>query len=469
VVVTRSRRQGLVGHELCGRWRLERLLGSGGVSSVYAARDRAGRRVAIKVLCRDLAGNQQVRSRFTREISIARRIEHDGAVAVFDEGADGDLVFLVMELLEGETLGARARRLGGVLGAAEVGFVADTLLDVLAAAHARGIVHRDVKPDNVFLTREGRVKLLDFGIARLRELSLGVQQTRVGRALGTPGFMAPEQASGRWEEVDARTDLWAAGATMFRLLSGRPVNPRAPIAGALSVAATQPAPSLGLRRGDLPGALVALVDRALAFAPAERWQDARAMQAAVQRVRGQLPGYVWEPPPSETNTSYRPPAGDRHRTGVRRARAAPARRPLPAILLAAGAAIAVAVSSYWLASPGRLAARVAAPVAPTDPGEQARAFLDAAERLARASAFTPAGEMLSHARALPIEEPGLQIRLARVTEELEVARAIGRSRTALDRGDTKQAGELAQQALALDPGNAEALRLIAGAHRSRRR
>jgi hypothetical protein len=421
------------------------------------------------VLCRDLAGNQQVRTRFTRERSIAESIGHDGAVVVFDEGQDGDLVFLVMELLDGETLGARARRLGGVLSMEEIAFVADALLEVLAAAHARGIVHRDVKPENVFLTRGGRVKLLDFGIARLRELSLGVQQTRVGRALGTPGFMAPEQAAGRWEEVGARTDLWAVGATMFRLLCGRPVHPRAPIAGALSVAATQPAPSLGLRRGDLPPQLVALVDRALAFAPAERWRDALEMQAAVQRVRGALPVYVWTPPPSETTTVHRLPAGDRHRIGVRRGRASPAGRPRSTVVLAVAAAVALAVSSYGLLSRRGPPPPIAAPASAGDAIEPARAFLDAAERLAQAGAFSPAEEMLEHARGVPIDDPWLQIRLARLTEELEVARAIGRLKNALARGNAKQAGELAQRALALDPGNAEALRLIAGAGKRRGR
>jgi hypothetical protein len=466
VAVTRSRRLGLVGRELCGEWRLERLLGSGGVSSVYAAVDRGGKRVAIKVLCRDLAGNQQVRSRFTREVSIANRIAHPGVVAVFDDGEDGDLVFLVMELLDGETLAARARRLGGVLTGQEVGFVADGLLEVLAAAHARGIVHRDVKPDNVFLTRAGQVKLLDFGIARLRELSLGVQQTRVGRALGTPGFMAPEQAAGCWAEVDARTDLWAVGAMMFRLLSGRPVHARAPIAGALDVAATQPAPSLGVRRGDLPRPLVALVDRALAFAPADRWQDAREMQAALRRVRAELPAHVWEPPPPERSAAYRATAGERHRMGVRRVRAQPARPRPTAVALAVAGVVAVGALSFWGFAPPLPAAAPEVPAARGDMAEEAaRAYLDAAERLAQANAFAPALEMLSRTRALAIGNPAIQVRLARLTEEIAVARTIGRSRNALALGDAKHAGELAEQALALDPGNAEALRLIAGARK----
>jgi serine/threonine-protein kinase len=292
----------LVGRMLCGKWRLEHLLGSGGMSSVYAAVHRNGKRVAIKVLNGELTGNRRVRDRFVREGYIANRVGHEGTVTILDDDADGDLVFLVMELLEGETLSARARRLGG-LPVEEVTFAADGVLSVLAAAHASGIVHRDVKPENVFLTRTGQVKLLDFGIAKLREVSVNMSETRHGSALGTPGFMAPEQARGRWTEVDARTDLWAMGATMFRLLTGRTVHVGETANEAMIAAATVPAPSLGELRPELSADLVALVDRALAFEPPARWQSALDMQAHLRQVRAHLPAHVWSPPPEEV----RPP------------------------------------------------------------------------------------------------------------------------------------------------------------------
>src|SRR5262249_27814035 len=149
----------------------------------------------------------------------------------------------------------------------EVAFAADGLLDVLAAAHRNGILHRDVKPSNVFVTRTGGIKLLDFGIASLRELSLGARQTRAGKALGTPAFMAPEQARGSWDDVDARADLWSVGATMFRLLTGHTVHQAQDDRELVQTACTRPAASLAESRPDLPAALVTLVDRALAFDP----------------------------------------------------------------------------------------------------------------------------------------------------------------------------------------------------------
>jgi serine/threonine-protein kinase len=270
------------------------------MSSVYAAVHRNGNPVAIKVLSRELTANTRARARFLREGYVANRVGHPGAVRVLDDDiADGEIVFLVMELLDGETLADRARRLGGRLPPNEVAFAADGLLDVLASAHAHGIVHRDVKPANVFLTRRGEVKLLDFGIARLEELSGVPISTRSGGLLGTPGFMAPEQARGRWAEVDARTDLWAVGASMFRLISGRAVHEVGTDNEAVIAAATEPVASLGSLEPGLPARLVRLVDRALCLDPGARWQSALDMQAGLRDVQAALPTFRWEPPPSD--------------------------------------------------------------------------------------------------------------------------------------------------------------------------
>jgi eukaryotic-like serine/threonine-protein kinase len=295
-----DRRAGsLVGSLLCNKWRLERLLGRGGMSSVYAAVHRNGNRVAIKVLSPELTANPAVRQRFLREGYAANRVGHEGAVKVLDDDvAEGDVVFLVMELLEGETLAARAHRLGGKLVPGEVAAAASALLEVLARAHSNGIVHRDVKPANVFLTRTGQTKLLDFGIASLGELG-GVGSTRPGSRLGTPGFMAPEQARGRWEAVDARTDLWAVGATMFSLLAGRPVHGGETEEEAIIAAATTEAPSLGAVAPGLPPVLVAVVDRALRLDPAVRWQSAEQCRGALEEARRRLPAPVWDIPAAE--------------------------------------------------------------------------------------------------------------------------------------------------------------------------
>ena len=272
-----------VGSAIAGKWQLDQLIGVGGMAAVYAATHRNGHRVAIKVLHRMLSSDPEIRRRFLREGYAANRVVHPATVKVHDDGfiEDGS-VFLVMELLSGESLEARAERLGGGLEVAELLTVTDQLLDVLAAAHAAGVVHRDIKPENVFMTTEGVIRVLDFGIARLREHNLEGMNTWTGVMMGTPAFMAPEQARGLWDEVDAQTDLWAVGATMFTLLSGALVH-EAPTAQQMLVSAmVKPARSLATVAPNRPRVVIELVDRALAFDKKARWPDAKTMQQAVR-------------------------------------------------------------------------------------------------------------------------------------------------------------------------------------------
>jgi serine/threonine protein kinase len=187
-----------------------------------------------------------------------------------------------MELLDGETLEQRWRRKERRLPLEETLAVADQVLDALAAAHDKGVVHRDLKPENLFLTRERVVKLLDFGIGRLKELEGVVGTTLSGATMGTPAFMAPEQARGRWEQVDGQTDLWALGATMFTLLTGAYVHEGQTVNETLALAVTQPARSIKELRPDLPPRAVALIDKALSYAKPQRFSDARAMQREVR-------------------------------------------------------------------------------------------------------------------------------------------------------------------------------------------
>jgi predicted Ser/Thr protein kinase len=283
--------EALVGRLLCGKWRTDALLNSGGTSWVYSGTHRNGKRVAIKVLRPEVSADARTRRRFLREGYLANRVGHRGAVCVLDDDTEKGIVFLVMELLEGTNLERLSR--DGAREAGEVAFLADALLDILAAAHASGIVHRDVKPGNVLWTTSGEIKLLDFGIARLLEPSTAVGHTRNGAVLGTPGFMAPEQARARWGAVDARTDIWAVGATMFRLLTGRLVHDGVSGQEAVIAAATLPVSPLKTVRADVPDSLAELVDRALRFEAGQRWQSAREMQAAVRAVRSELPPYEW--------------------------------------------------------------------------------------------------------------------------------------------------------------------------------
>jgi serine/threonine-protein kinase len=173
--------------------------------------------------------------------------------------------------------------------------MADQVLDVLAAADARAIVHRDIKPANLFLTTTGLVKVLDFGVARMRDAQ-GQHTTHSGMALGTPAFMAPEQAIGRSEDVSGRTDLWALGATMFALATGRAVHQASSGQQQIVYAATRSAESLGTVDPTAPARAVALVDRALAFHPHARWENAVAMRAALREAYRDL--YGEDPSPS---------------------------------------------------------------------------------------------------------------------------------------------------------------------------
>jgi serine/threonine-protein kinase len=278
-----ARARARIGQVLCEKWRIDGLLGVGGMAAVYAVTHvNNGRRAAIKLLHSELSATPEVRTRFLREGYVANKVDHPGTVAILDDHAGDDgTVFLVMELLEGETLEARRER-AGTLPAHEVLSLADRLLDVLAAAHDKGIIHRDIKPENIFLTREGAVKVLDFGIARIRELSAARLTLTSAGAIGTPAFMPPEQARGRWDDVGPRSDLWAVGATMFTLLIGRLVHQAETVNELMLAAMTKHAPPVLSIAPAVPAPIAALVDRALAYDQNARWADARAMQNAVR-------------------------------------------------------------------------------------------------------------------------------------------------------------------------------------------
>ena len=273
-----------IGAVLQDKWRLETLLGVGGMAAVYSARHRNGKRVAVKMLHTEFSHHEQMRTRFLQEGYAANAIHHEGAVSVLDDdlAPDGS-AFLVMELLEGETVEQRWEKQSRRLMVDEVLAIGDQVLDVLAAAHAKNVVHRDVKPENLFITKTGVLKVLDFGIAKVFEQEKArPTSTQTGMIMGTPAFMAPEQARGRWDDVDGRTDLWAVGATMFTLLSGRYVHEAPSSHEQLILNATAPAPALGSVAPAVPSEVAAIVDRALAFDRAQRWPDARSMQQPIR-------------------------------------------------------------------------------------------------------------------------------------------------------------------------------------------
>lgn len=279
-----------VGTVLNEKWTLEQLLGAGGMGAVYSARHRNGARAAVKLLHPELARMPEVRERFLREGYAANRVEHRGAVQVLDDdvikdGPDEGSAYLVMELLEGESLQDRVNR-SPKLGETELLEVMDAVLDVLGAAHEHGVVHRDLKPENIFLAhdleREGvRVKVLDFGLARISEAST---VTVAGIAVGTPSFMSPEQAAGRGDEIDGRTDIFALGATIFRIVTGRRIHDADNMVQLVTLMATVPAPPIRSVVPNVSEAFARIIDRALAFERNDRYPDAAAMRADIRAV-----------------------------------------------------------------------------------------------------------------------------------------------------------------------------------------
>jgi serine/threonine-protein kinase len=279
-----ARANARVGALLKGKYTLDRVVGIGGMATVYAATHRNGKEFAIKVLHADLSLRSDTRTRFLREGYLANRVSHPGAVAVLDDdiGEDG-AAFLVMELIAGQTVEAIWERQRGRLPLQVVAGIGLQLLDVLAAAHARGLIHRDIKPGNLMVTHDGAVKVLDFGIARLRDVA-NAHTTQTGMVMGTPAFMAPEHALAKTDEIDAQTDLWAAGATMFTLATGMLVHEADNTQQLLVRAATAPARLLASVMSGAPAAICTVVDRALQFEKSARWSDATAMQNALREA-----------------------------------------------------------------------------------------------------------------------------------------------------------------------------------------
>jgi eukaryotic-like serine/threonine-protein kinase len=278
----KARAAARIGHVLRGKYRVDSVLGIGGMAVVYAATHRNKKRFALKILHPELSMRSDIRQRFLREGYAANSLGHPGAVAILDEDiAEDGAAFLVMELLEGASTEALWEASGRRLPASVVLVIAHELLDLLAVAHEMSIVHRDIKPANLFVARDGALKVLDFGIARVKDVSAEASTTNTGTMLGTPAFMAPEQAGGLSSEIDGRTDLWGTGATLFTLLSGEHVHRGETPTQMAIQAATQPARSLSSVLPEAPAPIVALVDRALSFAKADRWDGARAMRDAV--------------------------------------------------------------------------------------------------------------------------------------------------------------------------------------------
>jgi eukaryotic-like serine/threonine-protein kinase len=278
-----------VGTLIKGKWTVESLLGVGGMASVYAAAHRNGQRAALKVLHNDFARDKTICERFLREGYVSNKIGHAACVAVLDDDrTDDDAPFLVMELLEGDTVRELWKKSGRRLAVAQTLKICDDILDCLIACHAIGVIHRDLKPANIFVTNAGVTKVLDFGVAQMR--SATSERTATGTALGTPAYMSPEQAMGLVDQLDGRADLFSVGAMIHALTTGHRINNGRTENEALVMAATTPVPSVARIAPDLPVDLVALIDKSLAWDRRNRYGDAREMQQAVRSLLQSVTG-----------------------------------------------------------------------------------------------------------------------------------------------------------------------------------
>ena len=285
----RVRRRGLLDvGEVVGGYRIVASLGGGGMGVVYVAEHLLlGRRAAIKVLRPELSRAPDVVQRFFAEARAVTTIRHPGIVEVYDFGyTEDELAYLVMELLDGVSLADRLEREHRLPIATAVLLTRRVAL-ALAAAHDQGIVHRDIKPDNVFLVIDGeggpvpQIKLLDFGIARLLDDGpRNALETSQGVVLGTPAYMSPEQCHGV-EPCDHRSDLYALGCVCFEMLTGRPPFAADSAFEIMTAHVAAPPPDLREHAADAPAALAAIVDRLLAKDPGHRFQSARELIAAL--------------------------------------------------------------------------------------------------------------------------------------------------------------------------------------------
>src|SRR5215468_7526901 len=295
---------------MVGTYRVVNKLGEGGMGTVYLGEHTLlGRPAAIKVLQPALSTNDEVVTRFFNEARAVTRIADPGIVQVFDFGLQPEVgAFIVMELLEGESMDGRLRRTGAV-GVIETLRLMRLICGSLGAAHAKGIVHRDLKPENIFIVKDPgvpggeRPKILDFGIAKLAGDEPGVIKTRTGALMGTPMFMSPEQCSGS-SVVDHRSDIYSLGCVMFTMLTGRPPF-HGPGAGDLIAAhLREPPPLAASRVPGLSGAIDGILQRCLTKSPDGRFQSmaelAQELAAAEQALLASdaVIAATWPPEPS---------------------------------------------------------------------------------------------------------------------------------------------------------------------------
>ncbi len=282
---------------LAANYELDNELGRGGMGIVYRARDRRLKRlVAIKLLPPELAFRSEIKTRFLREAETAAQLSHPNIVPIYSVDERDGLVYFVMALVEGPTL-AKKMYEDGQISVDETRRVLREVADALAYAHARGVIHRDIKPDNILLDKEsGRAMVTDFGIARAIQEGSDSRLTATGVAIGTPAFMSPEQAAGD-REIDGRTDLYALGVVAYQMLSGRLPFQASTTASMLMKQITERPTPVGQLRSDCPADLAATVMSLLEKEPENRVPSAAALSRALSGDVTVLPAVTEAPPP----------------------------------------------------------------------------------------------------------------------------------------------------------------------------
>jgi serine/threonine-protein kinase len=331
----RAAARSLVGATLSNAYRIVSMIGEGAMGAIYEARQlRLDKRVAIKVLARELAANGEALLRFHREAEITSQLGHPHIITVFDFGStDGGQPFLVMEFLDGEDLANRLGRVNALSLPATVR-ITKQVASALSETHAKGIVHRDLKPANVFLSRvqgEDFAKVLDFGISKVRAASTSL--TNASTLMGTPMYMAPEQAKGE-VELDHWTDQWALACITYEMLTGRPPFIGDDTAALLYMVVHEDPPPPSRVNSSLPGEIDHVIKRALAKDQAERFPHvtafARALEAAAageddrRRIRERRDERARDPAGDLADAGRG--GGDRARRGGAHAAPAAARR-----------------------------------------------------------------------------------------------------------------------------------------------
>jgi serine/threonine protein kinase len=277
----------LVGQTLGGRYQIQSLIGQGGMASVYKAYDpNLHRAVAIKVIHPHLSNNPEFFRRFEEEATAVAHLRHPNIVQMYDFNHDGDLYYMVMEFVMGETLQTRLKRLNTSkrrLGVKETITFTAEICDAADYAHQRGMIHRDIKPANIMLDVNGKAILMDFGIARMVDAS---QHTATGAVLGTAMYMSPEQIQGL--QTDARADIYSIGITLFEMLSGKPPFEADSAMTLMMMHLNDPVPDLRELQPNTPTELVAITSKALAKKRDERYQSASEMANALRKLPDQL-------------------------------------------------------------------------------------------------------------------------------------------------------------------------------------